>query len=577
MEDRPPPPDDDHIPDAPMADAPPLSQPPKQPRGALSSVISATKHLSFHSSPTQQEEVAESPVDAPGSGRRRPLRLGAGTPVVGSSALLHRVLEDLDDTTAAQALPGNSSPTERRVATRRSGELRRARMSVESAGSAGSSVGVRRVSVRLSGGSSVAETEGAREVSHFEAVELEVVRELVEGEELEAVEELVDGEVEGVDDVEDLVAEPGDDGEAEEVVGEENEQEPDEAQEVGETEAARRLGRKRPRRSPRGPSPELSSGLVEESPAVKRRRRREPASPAQQQQPAKKARLGRPPSKSQAQPQPEPRPQTLSKPKPKPKPKKQPKKKTKATSEEDGEADSGSVPVTVQRFTKPRRAGDRTEGGEEAGDDLLNGEIPFANRGGVNAVDVLSKLCEELVEAYMAKLEERLGAAEDAAARREQKTMYRALEAFQEELRTRLLEHTIALDTLYGLRKRVRVAQKEKLALRDEILRVRAEREQVALRMDAIRIRHEAESKEALRHISLSSAMHDIDLAVEKGQAAPELSPAEQKTADLASLELLISRVADQACTRSDGGGALRQIREFNAFLERAAGVLEGR
>lgn len=44
----------------------------------------------------------------------------------------------------------------------------------------------------------------------------------------------------------------------------------------------------------------------------------------------------------------------------------------------------------------------------------------------------------------------------------------------------------------------MRAAQREKLALREEILRVRAEREQVALRMDAIRMRHEADSKEAL-------------------------------------------------------------------------------
>ncbi len=71
--------------------------------------------------------------------------------------------------------------------------------------------------------------------------------------------------------------------------------------------------------------------------------------------------------------------------------------------------------------------------------------------------------------------------------------------------------------------------------------------------------------------------MHDIDLAVEKGQAAPELSPAEQKEADLANLELLISRISDQACSKSDGGGTLKQIKEFNAFLERAAGVLEHR
>jgi hypothetical protein len=91
----------------------------------------------------------------------------------------------------------------------------------------------------------------------------------------------------------------------------------------------------------------------------------------------------------------------------------------------------------VQRFTKPPRVSDA----EGPATDTLTGEIPFANRGGVNAVDVLSKLCEELVEMYMDKLEARARAAEDAATRREQKTMYRALEAFQEELKTRLLEH----------------------------------------------------------------------------------------------------------------------------------------
>jgi len=71
--------------------------------------------------------------------------------------------------------------------------------------------------------------------------------------------------------------------------------------------------------------------------------------------------------------------------------------------------------------------------------------------------------------------------------------------------------------------------------------------------------------------------MHDIDLAIEAGRAAPELSPAEQKKADLNNLELLVARVADRASSKSDGGGALRQIRDFNAFLERAATVLEGR
>lgn len=71
--------------------------------------------------------------------------------------------------------------------------------------------------------------------------------------------------------------------------------------------------------------------------------------------------------------------------------------------------------------------------------------------------------------------------------------------------------------------------------------------------------------------------MHDIDLAVEKGLAAPALPAAREKDAELGNLELLISRVTDQACTKSDGGGALKQLRDFNAYLERAAAVLEGR
>lgn len=56
---------------------------------------------------------------------------------------------------------------------------------------------------------------------------------------------------------------------------------------------------------------------------------------------------------------------------------------------------------------------------------------------------------------------------------------------------------TIHLDHWHSLRKRLRHAQKEKLELREEIIRLKAEREQVALRMDAVRIKHEADTKES--------------------------------------------------------------------------------
>ena len=73
----------------------------------------------------------------------------------------------------------------------------------------------------------------------------------------------------------------------------------------------------------------------------------------------------------------------------------------------------------------------------------------------------------------------------------------------------------------------------------------------------------------------MSSAMHDIDLAVEAGLAAPELTAKEKKAAPPANLDLLISRISSQVSGRDTG--VLKEIRNFNAFLERAAVVLEAR
>lgn len=55
----------------------------------------------------------------------------------------------------------------------------------------------------------------------------------------------------------------------------------------------------------------------------------------------------------------------------------------------------------------------------------------------------------------------------------------------------------IHLNHWHSLRKRLRHVQKEKMTLREEIMRIKAEREQVALRMDAIRIKHEADTRES--------------------------------------------------------------------------------
>ncbi|KXJ91288.1 hypothetical protein Micbo1qcDRAFT_233818 [Microdochium bolleyi] len=354
----------------------------------------------------------------------------------------------------------------------------------------------------------------------------------------------------------------------------------DTAEHVPDGEAAKRLAvnRKRSRAappapsSPSRPSPELNSEPPDSARPAKRQRnvqqKSQKASPAKQAQPK--------PPRAKQQPN-----------------KKAPTKRRRRSSggaeAQDDEAAAGNdvIPIVVQRYTRPtaalrRRQQERQngDGGSDDDDDVLGGagEIPYADRTGVNAVDVLTQMCEEVIDATLDKLQRAAEEAPSQAARKEFRVKLRALEAFQEELRTRLLEHTIALDSLHSLRKRVRAAQREKLTLRSEILRIRAERQEVALKMDAVRIRHEQENVETLHQLALSSTMHDIELAVENGKSGRQGSSGGEAgaAARMANLEVNISRLAEQACGGA-GGGSLAKIREFNAMLERAAAVLEGR
>ncbi|ROW14822.1 hypothetical protein VPNG_03695 [Cytospora leucostoma] len=480
---------------------------------------SAAQNSPTHTSPLTEvqlsEEVGESPADQPGSGQRQRVR---ASKAVTSSALLQSALR-ADDNYGDERLLQYSSPLSRKS---------RKSVAETAAPRTSTLTGLRR-SARLSSNSDEEVNElssdmlaSLEEVSAVNAAEAEKPA----GYELLEIEESITNQ-----------AGPDEAAEAEA------------AEDIDAREAARPLGRKRQRRnlpevSP-DVSPESASEEVTEEPSAKHPRKPPPpklneGGPTDQKQP--KAPRAKP-----------------SKPAP-----------ARARRAKTGGAGGPPVPVKIQRFTKPRHLDED----DADADDILHTELPFANRSGVNAVDVLAQMCEEIIDASIQSLKEAFSDAQDAAMRKELLTKKRALEAFREELRTRLLEHTIALDTLFALKRRVREAQKEKLKLRERIIQIRAEREQVALRMDAIRIKHDADSKEALHNISASSAMHDIDLAIEQGRAAPELSPKDGKTADLANLELLISRITEQACSAGPSGGVLKQITSFNAFLERVAAAI---
>ncbi|TVY84711.1 hypothetical protein LSUE1_G001065 [Lachnellula suecica] len=246
-------------------------------------------------------------------------------------------------------------------------------------------------------------------------------------------------------------------------------------------------------------------------------------------------------------------------------------KEAKKGPRKEGQTSSRGPPISVvvHRLTEQHLYDD-----DESDVDMLNSEIPYAKRGGVNAIDVLSGLCQEIVTSGLERIEEGRNVAEDRLLQREYATKWRALKSFGEELQARLREHTINLDNSYSLERRVREQQKKKLGLRDDILRVRAERQQIALRMDEIRIKHESEANKAQERDTLNTATYDIELAVERGKSSHPIVAADGSV-KRSGLDVLLKGVAGEVSNKSDSGGVLKHIKDFNAFLERAASALE--
>lgn len=184
-------------------------------------------------------------------------------------------------------------------------------------------------------------------------------------------------------------------------------EEAEEAQEINDTDAALRIGKKRPRRSESALSPELSP----DSPGEKVVKRLRKAPPTKTKSPAK-----------QRQPKP-----------PRAKP-----NKPAAPRKKKDEDTAGAVAIKIQRFTQPKPQADDDDSGDE---DPLSSTIPYASRSGVNAVDVFAQMCEEIMGKSVEKIKEGIRTAEDTAVKKELRVKLLALQAFREEVRTRLLEH----------------------------------------------------------------------------------------------------------------------------------------
>lgn len=348
-----------------------------------STITGSARSVTSRTPATMLEEVSESPVKAPGTGQRR--RIGAHE-VSSSTMRLQQVMEADDQHNEADPL---SSPSEQRT--------QRARVSL-----------------------------GRTRPSPL-AVEADEPDELSPELTMRSRQSRTLGSPELSSPPKQRQAEPQQQPEPEQAAPEIS---PPPVSSPVET--AQRLREKKKRRGPRrtataevredeGPSaaaeeedePEATAEPPDEPP--QKRRRKEKTSPAKQKQGRRK----RPTADDQEPIEP------VDKPARKP--------RRKKTSTVDGE----DVVIHAQRFTKRRRVAE----GEDPDFDIITAEIPFGKRAGVNCVDVLSSMCDDVVESAVQTLQESKKRAADAAARREIQVKTRALEAFQAELQHRFLGH----------------------------------------------------------------------------------------------------------------------------------------
>ncbi|KAL4990286.1 hypothetical protein BDW68DRAFT_175219 [Aspergillus falconensis] len=373
----------------------------------------------------------------------------------------------------------------------------------------------------------------------------------------------------------------------------------------------RRKGREEREPTPqaeRRPAPEPE---VEQARVGRGRKRREKQVPAAEQEEQLevepeiervradkgKKRQGRAPTAEEEQQEPEPEIERQPQPGQRPKDTKPGDKRPTAQPEEPPQADTTedqsqpkkrkprqprgeTVPVTVHRLVNVASlGGESLESSDEEGasspDDLTNKQsIKLPSRGGVNPADVLAQICRETLEKTLTTLKTGIENEANATRRAEWTLRRKAVEAFGAELEGRLFDLSEMLDSNFMLSAKVKKAKRNMLDLRARLDHVRREREAVALRMDSVRRQHAREEQAGMARSAINHSLHNLDLALERGQNRTSTTRSESSTA---GLELRLRSLARNVSSSAPGsqGGILSQIKSFNAQLEATAQRLE--
>ena len=228
-----------------------------------------------------------------------------------------------------------------------------------------------------------------------------------------------------------------------------------------------------------------------------------------------------------------------------------------------------SFPILIHRLTNISALPTITEETEDRPDGIDSdvSDCKFPNRSAPNAIDVLAQVCRETIEATVSKLSTANGST--AASAKEVKRKRTAIEAFGQEIDSRLFDMSAAVENRLTLEARFKKSKREKAQLQAQWMEVRKQREEVALKCDEIRRKHWEDEAEGRESHELSERLHELEMHLERDRQ-------QQEEEQEAGLEYMIRTVARDVSS-VEGGGILDRVKEFNRQLERTALVFEGR
>lgn len=356
------------------------------------------------------DEVTESPADAPGSGHRK--RIGLNTSALHSTRLQDVVqIEGPTDVAELEASAAKERKRKRGKTSQPPTKRSRRSLSKDEASAVPSDLekfppATRTLRGLSVAGNEIAETNGLEESVLRFALEDDiddpspqprVRRSKRSSSKNESVAPEADADV--AMDIEE-------DAEAEDDVPVAIEGEAEEAEEIGDEEASSILkknrGRRVSRNAPRAGSPDLDEPAEELSQPKRKKARKAQVTPAKQSQPKKAA-----------------------------------SRKEKAGSKAEKESSRGKpLSIAVHRMSQRPTYDDDVPDAH-----ILNSDIPYIKRPGVNTIDMLSQIAWDTTNSAIEQLDSGIQNTEDKNLKKEYKTKRSAIYAFSSELQSRLAEH----------------------------------------------------------------------------------------------------------------------------------------